>query len=406
MFARDNAYYGILNDGLSSIGYEGATSFNEYVNDTFAAKYNAAATFGQMGFSINPNLPINPTFEQLELVVRPYTMGAYVDIDSDGPTKHTDGAALQMGTLPTFKHEVGMDRKTMREQAMLRERLGNVSDGAINETIVALMFNSVDKLLGGNYNTIAYQRHQIVSTGKLVIDATNNPTGVPYYVDFLAGRYADHKYNTTPFYKMNSDGVTVEDTTHSAKFLTTLRNVRRTAETRDHAPKGHWEVAQTTWDRILQMPALRSLYTTYTFPTADADARALYASLATDDVIKAFVEKQIGASIVVQDAKGFVESYNKSTGAIDVAELDAFREGVMVYVPDGNIGDVQFGKPFYMDTPGALTALYDGGRTLLRTLFEPKMMNFVIGSEVTGLCVPNKVRWMYWVKVDQGAANV
>lgn len=405
MFSRDNAFYGIVNDGLSSIGYEGVSAFHSYVNDTFAQKYNAAKTFKQLGMSINPNLPLDATYEQLELTVRPYTMGAYVDIDSDGPTKSTDGARLQMGSIPTFKHEVTMTRKTMREQAMLRQRLGGTSDDMINRTIVAEMFNSVDKLLGGNYNTIAYQRHQIVSTGKLIIDGTNNPGGVPLEIDFLNGNYGDHKYNGTPLFEIKG-GVVTDVAANAGNMLKLLRDVKRTAEKRDHAPAGHWEVAQATWDNILQMPKLRELYAVATFPTADSAARTIYAGLATDDALKAFVEQQIKARIKVIDAKGYVEKYNKSEGKIDYVELEAFKEGFMVYVPDGEIGDVQFASPFYMETPGALTALYDGGRTFLRTLFEPKKMNYVISSEVTGLCVPNKVRWMYWFKVDKGAADL
>lgn len=85
----------------------------------FANKYNADATFSQMGFPLNPDIPINPTYEQLEATIRPYTMAAYVDIDSDGPTKSTDGLLLKMGKLPTFKHEITLSRKTLREQMML-----------------------------------------------------------------------------------------------------------------------------------------------------------------------------------------------------------------------------------------------------------------------------------------------
>ena len=52
-----------------------------------------------------------------------------------------------------------------------------------------------------------------------------------------------------------------------------------------------------------------------------------------------------------------------------------------------------------METPGARTALYDGGRTLIRQLFDDETMTQVIKSEVTGLVVPNKVRWMYYLEI-------
>lgn len=409
MFTRDNNYYGIVNDGLSYIGYTGATAFSQYVEDTFAKKYNVAATFSQLGFGIDPNLPINPTFEQLELTVRPYTMAAYVDIDSDGPTKSTDGATLQMGKIPTFKHEVTMTRKTMRELAMLRERIGK-SDDAINETIVGELFNGVDKLLGGNYNTLAYQRHQIVSTRKLVIDSKNSPTGVPFVIDFANGQYADRVITGKEVYnKTASTGVVAQTQAQEANakdLIKNLKAMKRHAEHVDHAPRGHFEVAQNTWDEVMALDQLREMYATYTFPTADANARGIYASLVTDDTLKVFFEAQVGAKVVVLDAIGSVEHFDKASGKIVYEDLPAFAEGYFVYVPDGELGTVQFAKPFFMETPEAMTALYDGGRTLLRTLFESKTMSYSIGSEVTALVVPNKVKWMYYFKVDAKAAAI
>lgn len=96
MLTRDKNFYDFVGRGLSSFGYEG-NSFQAWIDEMFPNKYNADATFSQMGFPLNPDIPINPTYEQLEATIRPYTMAAYVDIDSDGPTKSTDGLLLKMG---------------------------------------------------------------------------------------------------------------------------------------------------------------------------------------------------------------------------------------------------------------------------------------------------------------------
>ena len=114
------------------------------------------------GFLLIPDIPINPTYSQIEAAFNVYSMATYVDIDSDGATKSTDGLELKQGGLPTFKHEIPVSRKIMREQMALAERMGNV-DSQMTETVMDLLFNSVDKLLGGNYNTMKYQRHQIIS---------------------------------------------------------------------------------------------------------------------------------------------------------------------------------------------------------------------------------------------------
>ena len=81
------------------------------------------------------------------------------------------------------------------------------------------------------------------------------------------------------------------------------------------------------------------------------------------------------------------------------SNLRSFNEGVLVYVPDGALGDVQCGRPIYMDTPGSRVALYDGGRTLIRQVFNDENMIQTVKSEVTGLVVPNKTRWFYYLTV-------
>ena len=148
------------------------------------------------------------------------------------------------------------------------------------------------------------------------------------------------------------------------------------------------------------MPYFRNLYVTYARPDiTDAANKQAFGSLIDDATLKAFIEARIGAPITVIDAIASVEKFNTTTKKMEYINLQSFNEGVMVYMPDGAIGDIQCGKPIYMETPGARTALYDGGRTLIRQLFEDETMTQVIKSEVTGLVVPNKVRWMYYLDI-------
>ena len=107
----------------------------------------------------------------------------------------------------------------------------------------------------------------------------------------------------------------------------------------------------------------------------------------------------IGAPIVVKDHKAQVEKWNNTTKTVEVTTLKSFEDGVMVYVPDGAIGDVQFSKPLALDMPGALIGWYDGGRTLMRQIFEPKSMSMIVKSEFTGMVVPTKTQWMYYLTI-------
>lgn len=387
---RTSDFYDLIAQGLNGLGY---TSFNDWVDDTFREKYNAEATFAQMGFPLNPTLPIRPTYEQLEATVRPYTMAGYVDVDSDGPTKSTDGFSLKMGQIPIFKHEITIDRKVMRDQLTLASYLGNVTP-EIREVAMSQLFYSTDNLIGGNYNTFRYQRHQIVSKGKLVINATNNPMGIPIEIDFGV---PSKNITTHKCYTKGANGTITEKA--DSNLVQTLKDTKYNAEQKDRCPQGHWEVAKNTWQNILKLDSLRKLAVTMSNPLVDDDTRTTLATYVEEDAFKAWFEKVIGAPVVVVDFIGYVEKFSTSNKKMEYVDCPAFEEDVMVYVPDGSIGDAQFGKPFVMQTPGARVALFDGGRTLIRQVFNDENMVQTIKSEVSGLCVPNKTRWFYYVKI-------
>ena len=398
MYTRNKEFYDIVGRGLAALGYTGNKPLESWINDMFAEKYNAEQTFSQMGFPLNPNIPLNPTYEQIEATIRPYTLATYVDIDSDGATKSTDGLSLNMGGLPTFKHEITLSRKILREKMMLMDAIGS-STPEIESTIMELLFNGVDNLLGGNYNTFLYQRNQVVSKkGQLVINAANNPLGIALTIDFGVPK---KNIKDSVWYKKPDDtasqdaavGTTIDP-------IRVMRQVRRDSEEKDFAPAGHWECSKTTFEDLISLPYFRQMYTVATRPDiSDKNMQLSFANLVPDDTIKAFIETRIGAEIRVIDSISVVESFNKTSKEMEYKNLQSFEEGVLVYVPNESLGDVQCGRPVFMETPGARTALCDGGRTLIRQVFNDETMTQVIKSEVTGLVVPNKVRWFYYLNV-------
>lgn len=392
---RTKEFYDFLGTGLREYGY---TDLSMYLNDMFAEKYNADKIYEEMGFPLNPSIPIRPTFEQIEVSVRPYSMATHVDIDSDGPTKSTEGIALKMGQLPIWKHEITIGRKELREQMYLADRIGNVTPEIIDVSMEQLFLNA-DALLGGNYNTMRFARHQVVSNkGKLVIDANNSHLGIPLELDF--GVPAANIKTEAWYTKAAGTGKITAKA--GVDPFATLKAIKRDAEQNDFAPRGHWEVSKTTWDDLMQLDSFRNAYAValnpYLAGKTDAEIKG-YASRLSDDDIKTYVERVIGAPIVIIDHIGYIEKFDTTAKAMSYVNCPSFVEGVMVYVPDGAIGDMQFGRPIYMETPGSRSALYDGGRTLIRQVFNDENMIQTIKSEFTGLPVLNKTRWMYYLTV-------
>ena len=127
---RDAEFYDFIAQGLVSMGYvrNGQASLDMYLQDMFAEKWNAEATYANMGFPLDPDIRLHPTYEQIEATIRPYTMAAYVDYDSDGPSKSVDGMMLKSGEIPIFKHEVYLDRKKIKEKMALTDVLGGMNN--------------------------------------------------------------------------------------------------------------------------------------------------------------------------------------------------------------------------------------------------------------------------------------
>lgn len=393
---RDNTFYNMLTYGLESIGFSGEGAFDAWVNTAFADKYNAKG-YANLGFDVRPGF--SSEYIQMEGMPNIYSLASYVDIDSNGVTKSLEGIKVTSGDLPVFKHELNLNRKMVEEQVALAQRLGKFDD-AIAQTIINLSYNGVDSLLGGNYNTIKRQRHQIVSTGKLTINAANNPMGIAVEFDFLKP-YAKNVV-ASKWYAVGGGGAVTQDTkvtNGTINPIQVMKDIKYNAETKDYAPAGHFEMSKNTWEILKNLDFFRTLYVTYARPdVTDAATKLAFGRLTPDETIKAFIESTVGAKIVVIDSISRVEKFDKASGTMNTY-LPDFEDGVIAYVPDGMLGEIQFNKPLSLNSDATRVAYHDGGRTMLRFLFNDKTQTQTIESEVRGLVVPNKAHWMYLLKI-------
>jgi len=403
---RDAQFYDFIAQGLVSMGYvrNGQASLDMYLQDMFAEKWNAEATYANMGFPLDPDIKLHPTYEQIEATIRPYTMAAYVDYDSDGPSKSVDGLMLKSGEIPIFKHEVYLDRKKIKEKMALTDVLGGMSNEIV-DAVMALFFTAVDDLIGGNFNTVQFQRHQIVGNyGKLVINAENNPYGLPLEIDF--GVPAANKHESV-WYTKAADGTITQATGvgTDVKPIDIANKIVEDAEEDDFAPAGHWECSKKTKNDLLKLEYFREMYALATRPDITNDAkRVAWSYTLEDDIIWQYIQNRIGR-IEVTDAVGSVEFINPTTKKAQYHNIQAFPEGVLVYVPNGEIGSVQSGKPIWIDSGCTRSALYDGGRTLIREIRNGEYMTIKTKSESQTLCVPNSTRWFYYLSVMGEASS-
>jgi hypothetical protein len=389
MIQRNSSYYDIM-----SLGLGGAVDFQEFVDVMLAEKYNAPQT---EGFMWDDNIQIDFSYEQLEAELGIYAMATFVDISSPGGTHANSTASISKGQIPRFKHGFTMDEKTIREQMILAQRFGSVTP-AMQEQLAKILFNSTDKLIGGNYNTLTYMRHQAVSTGQFAITATNNPGGIAN-LTFDFGVPAANKKKAGGF---GSTGTKYawSDTTNSNPIGDLMDMVKFAKDNR--IPVGNFEMSDALYTSFLFHPKVKEKVAL--FLNANANISNLSNMLIGETALKAFMSELRLPAITVIDSLVQVDKYNAATRAVEYTDIRPFDEAVVVLRPAGQLGTIKAVEPIVLQDPAARIALFDGGRTVLTQTFDSKNRIQYIESELTALVVPNTSRYILQLTTDEAAS--
>ena len=386
MIIRDAAYYDLVGRSLQGITYQ------SFVDTLFADKYNAPST---EGFVWDDEIQMDFTYHQLEVEMGIYAMATYVDVDSPGPLRSVQGLEVSTGKIPRMKHGFALNEKIIREQMIMASK--NAFDSAAESAIMKLLYNSSDQLIGGNYNSLSYQRHQAVSTGKLALTITNNPTGIQN----LTFDFKIPAANVTTLltnYRWWTDSGYASEGSSSAPVEDLVALVKQAVDA--FAPVGVIEVSKVGFNRFLGHSKTKvSLGYLYS-PEAASDAIATNISnrLSVEEA-RALLSRKLGIDIKVIDHISEVETYNKTTKVIVRTRLSSFNEDAWVLLPAGELGTIKAVQPIVIGDPAARIAMYDGGRTVLTQTFDATNKVQKIESELTALCVPNKKNYMFYLNI-------
>jgi hypothetical protein len=387
MITRDSNFYDIMALGLAD-----AANLQEFVDIMFAEKYNAPQTDG---FLWDDNIQLDFSYEQLEAELGVYAMATFVDLSSPGGTHATDGFTVSKGKIPRFKHGFIMDEKTIREQMILAQRFGAVTPG-MQAQLSKIMFNSIDKLIGGNYNTLTYMRHQAVSTGAFAITSSNNPGGIAN-LSFDFGIPSTNKNHCGGF---GSRGTANAWSSSSANPIGDLQDMVLYAET-NMMPVGHFEMSKSLWNtfkahvNVMKQVAL--------FVNMNADVANVANFLVTESMIKSFLVEAGLPPIKVIDSLVMADKYDAATRKMVYTQIRPFDELKVVLVPDGQLGTIKAVEPIVLQDPSARIAMYDGGRTVLTQTFDSKNKIQYIESELTALVVPSTSRYILILDANAGS---
>lgn len=376
-------FYDLLSRAL---GGNDGRRLQGFLDNVVAQKYNQ---LNIPGFKFAPEMQLDFTYEQIQKEIGLNVMASYVDLDSQPIPVGTEGAVISTGRIPRMKMVEYYNEDKYRKLLIAEQRFGAGSNQVVNSAVKAL-FNTIDTLVGGHTNALTYQRHQIVSTGKFTVNSTNNPNGI------VGLTFASH----VPSANINTLSGTArwwtnaEKTTEGTAADPIADLIAMVETARKKGVKGHFEVNAAYLDAILKHSKVVAAIGANLFPLAtDKTAAAAYLSRARKLEVLAEI---VGAPINAIDAIVATEVYNKTTKKLERTMIDAFEANVVVFVPDGDLGDFITVEPIAIEG-GTYGTFYDG-RLLLTVDVDAKYKCQSFNTEMTTLAVPNKPQYMWYLK--------
>ena len=376
-------FYDLLSRALGS---NDGRALQGFLDNVVAQKYNE---LNIPGFTFAPEMQLDFTYEQIQKEIGLNVMAQYLDLDSQPIPVGTEGADISTVRIPRMKMVEYYNEDKYRKLLIAEQRFGATSNRVVNAALEAL-FNTADTLVGGHTNALTYQRHQIVSTGKFTLNSTNNPNGLVGLT--FASHVPTANINTlagTKRWWTNAEYTTEGSAADPIADLIAMVEVAR-----QKGVKGHFEVNASYLDKILKHSKVVAAIGANLFPMAEnAAASAAYLSRAKKIEVLAEI---VGAPIDAIDAIVATEVYNKSTKALERKMIDAFEANVVVFVPDGNLGEIITVEPIAID--GGTYATFYGGRLLMTVDVDAKYKCQSFNTEMTSLAVPNKPQYMWYLK--------
>lgn len=368
------------------------TDYQRFVDSTLADLYKNRDT---KGFEYDPIMQYGFTYQQLQEEHGVSAMSSYIDFDSEVPLRSVEGVETLSGDIPRFGDGYSMNEKQMREKLLLAQQ-GLFNDDSRN-SILSLLYNSTEDLIMSVYNTLSYQRHQMISTGELNITDANNPRGGIKNIKFKAGIPDENITALSGTARWFTDADLTEGAASDPiKVIVDELKRRKNA----FMPTEAIEMSKELWDAFLGHSKVLIAVGYYYNPESSSDAIATnIAKRLPEDDLKRIIERKLGIRIDVIDKIVAVEKYNKAKKEIERPSMSAFDVDRIAFIPSSNLGTIKVVKPLTVGDPAVKVAFYDSNRIMLLQSFNERKTTFRVESQFTGLCVPNKSKYISIIKV-------
>lgn len=374
--------YGLFDFALGDIPWQ------EFI-DHYAEKYNEPQVDG---FEQAPT-SINYTFAQLIASGGVTTLPSYVSPDSPGYEKALKELSGRTGNIPTQKAYYRLRRKTMLEKLQLIQKFGPAAlTPEMQGVFLGLLDESTDGLIKGYYNSLTNQRMQIASTGKFVINSTNNPRGITG-VEIGFGIADSHfeTLTTTSRWWTNATHIQANEGSASDPILYIKNRVKQIRRTFHYIGPINLEMCKDLFDDLLTHSAVLKRIGYSFYPQSATDVAAISAASSFDtDILTARLNKLCGVTIIPRDTYAYVTAPGTNEdGEKDLVdtEIENFKKENISFLPAGQLGTIQGAEPITFGYADNNVASYDGGRLKLTQRANPETHSLYIESEAVQLCV-------------------
>lgn len=392
-----NKYNNGFHNLMEEAGILSQKSFDAYIKDVIGFGNSQALNLD--GFNFEPTMQLEFDYEQIQLENRIKVMATYTDKDSEAIPFGTKGFTSSRGVIPRQKARFLMDEDDYRKYLVTVQTL-DFQNMTAKEYALDLLFNSIQDITNAHETSMTYQRDQMVSARGLVLSAGNNPRGIKDLTFSASVPDANVTTLTGDARWFTNDDKTTEGS--SANPVKDIRDIVRAMKR-----KGYMNITvevdevsflqdmeHSAWKTAIgyhMMPALR------VSPSNNANAIAI-ANQASDAQIKeAF--RQIIDVTEVKFKQGLVgvEKLNSESKQLERVPFRSFKANTYVFYPSGALGTIKVVAPL---TPDA-TAMYGrilGGKGIIQYEYDAKSKTQDWWSELTALCVPNRVNEMFYLE--------
>lgn len=389
-----NTYYPIatLENDILSLAFAGVGGFSPealegFIDETLS-QYNRLDIPGYTWARPQDEFFYEQTVTKLPL----NPMAQYVDWQSDPIPYGTEGAEAYTGKIPRMKSVEIIDEEKAKNIAKTAKLLGGIAG---MEAAQEELYIKLSTLFSSHENAVTYQRMQMNSTGKFSIVEKNNKNGI-HNVTFPGHIPAENFVKRTGaerwWTSIAEDNLTYQNEGANADPIKDMQTIVRNAKLKGLA-RGHFEVNTIFLDQVLMHSKVIAYIGLVQRPELTPAQQSAYASILTRDARKAALEAIVGARFVEFDNLVTVETWNPQKKTLTRDPFYAFENGVLSYVPDGNMGQFHTVSPYAI--AGGQYARFMNGLGLLTVEADYTHKIQTLTTELTTIALPKQPMFIW-----------